>query len=202
MTGNTTATRILTEEFYNRPTLEVTRGLLGKHLVRRFDDGTEIAWAIQEVEAYDGCDDRASHASRGVTPRTEVMYGAPGFFYVYFCYGIHWLLNVVTGPKGYPAAILIRGAGAISGPARLTKALSIDGSFNRRSATEGEGLWIEDRGLRVPAGEIARTPRVGVAYAGPVWSAKPYRFVWMTQAPESADGKTRRGATARRKSGR
>lgn len=184
---------ILPPAFYDRPTLEVTRDLLGKFLVRRREDGTETALAIHEVEAYDGFDDKASHARRGVTPRTEVMYGPPGFFYVYFCYGIHWLLNVVTGPEKYPAAVLIRGAGEYSGPARLTKALAIDGTQNKTAATTGERLWIEDRGLLPPPGQITRTPRIGVAYAGPDWAARAYRFVWMEEyrtnrnAPGSAD---------------
>lgn len=169
---------ILPADFYERPTLEVTRDLLGKFLVRRLEDGSETGLPIHEVEAYDGFDDRASHAHKGVTPRTAVMYGPPGFFYVYFCYGIHWLLNVVTGPENYPAAILIRGAGPLSGPARLTKALGVDGSHNRTAATGPGDLWIEDRGLSPPSTEISRTPRIGVGYAGPEWSVKPYRFVW------------------------
>lgn len=173
-----TVRQILPTEFYDRPTLEVARDLLGKFLVRRREDGTETALAISEVEAYDGFEDRASHAHRGVTPRTSVMFGPPGVFYVYFCYGIHWLLNVVTGPETYPAAVLIRGAGHLTGPARLTKALAVDGGHNRMDATTGEQLWIENRGLVAPERELSRTPRIGVAYAGPEWAAKPYRYLW------------------------
>lgn len=189
--------QILPNEFYNRPTLDVTRDLLGKYLVRRFEDGRETALPIHEVEAYDGFDDRASHASRGVTPRTSVMYGPPGFFYVYFCYGIHWLLNIVVGPEEYPAAILIRGAGAYSGPARLTKALGIDGDYNRREAKQSENLWFEDRGTRLGTKEISRTPRIGVAYAGPEWSAKPYRFLWteMAELRKPRKGASRSGGS-------
>ena len=174
--------RPLPVEFYNRPTLEVARDLLGQSLVRRFEDGSRAEFPIHEVEAYDGFDDRASHASRGVTPRTSVMFGPPGFFYVYLCYGIHWLLNIVTGPEEYPAAILIRGAGVYSGPARLTKGLDIDGGFNRKCATGGSDLWLEDRGVRLADSEIERTPRVGVHYAGPEWAGKPYRFLWKEMA--------------------
>src|SRR5690625_441950 len=159
--------RLLPVEFYDRPTLEVARDLLGQSLVRRFEDGSRAEFPIHEVEAYDGFDDRASHASRGVTPRTSVMYGPPGFFYVYFCYGIHWLLNVVVGPKDYPAAVLIRGAGSHSGPARLTKALGIDGTCNRQNATGDFNVWFEDRGVRLSLSDVARAPRIGVAYAGP-----------------------------------
>lgn len=169
---------ILPTEFYDRPTLEVSRDLLGKFLVRRWEDGREIALAISEVEAYDGLDDRASHARRGVTPRTAVMFGPPGFFYVYLCYGMHWLLNVVTGPEGYPAAVLIRGAGNRSGPARLTKFLGVDGSLDKKEATSGMHLWIEDRGLSPQETDISRTPRIGVAYAGAEWATKPYRYLW------------------------
>lgn len=169
---------VLGAEFYDRPTLEVARGLLGKFLVRQPADGREIAVAIHETEAYDGFEDKASHAHRGVTPRNSVMYGPPGYFYVYICYGMHWLLNVVTGPNEFPAAVLIRGAGEYVGPARLTKNLSIDRAFNRQKATERKGLWIEDRGLRPRPKEIELTPRIGVNYAGPEWSRKHYRFVW------------------------
>lgn len=170
--------RILAADFYNRSTLKVSRDLLGKFLVRRFDDGRTMALPIHEVEAYDGLEDRASHAHRGLTPRNEVMYGPPGFFYIYFCYGIHWLLNVVTGPDAYPAAVLIRGAGPYVGPARLTKGMSITRQQNRLPATEAGQLWIEDRGVEAPAKEVERTPRIGIDYAGAEWAAKPYRFVW------------------------
>lgn len=170
--------KILPARFYDRPTLEVTRDLLGKYLVRRMDDGSEIAVRIHEVEAYDGFEDRASHAHRRETPRTSVMYGPPGFFYVYFCYGIHWLLNIVAGPERYPAAILIRGAGDFRGPARLTKALGVNGTHNKTAATARGELWVEDRGEAPSPGEIVRAPRVGIAYAGPEWAAKPYRFIW------------------------
>lgn len=169
---------ILPPEFYARPTLEVGRDLLGKFLVKRWGDGRETALAISEVEAYDGLEDRASHARRGLTPRTAVMFGPPGFFYIYLCYGMHWLLNVVTGPEAYPAAVLIRGAGTVSGPGRLTKFLGVDGGLNRKEATTGADLWIEDRGLWAKEADVSRTPRIGVAYAGAEWAAKPYRFLW------------------------
>jgi DNA-3-methyladenine glycosylase len=103
------------------------------------------------------------------------MFGPPGTLYVYFVYGIHWMLNVVTGPPGYPAAVLIRGVAEITGPGRLTKALRIDGRFNGLAAEKQTGLWFEERaGARAP--RIARSARIGIAYAGPVWSEKEYRF--------------------------
>jgi len=103
--------KIISRDYFNRPTVDVARSLLGKFLVRRLR-GKTIAVMISETEAYDGPRDLASHASRGKTPRTSVMFGPAGRFYVYFTYGMHWMLNVVTGPKEYPAAVLIRGGAA------------------------------------------------------------------------------------------
>ena len=165
---------VLSPSFFNRPTVEVARDLIGKYLVRRFDDGTELALRIVETEAYDGPEDLACHASKGRTPRTEVMFGEPGHFYVYFVYGIHWLLNIVTGPKDYPSAVLIRGLEGLTGPARLTKALKVDKSFYGKAAAPESGLWFEDRGEKVD--EILATPRIGVDYAGK-WKDKLYRFM-------------------------
>ena len=169
--------KVLTQEFFNRPMLEVAKELLGKYLVRQID-GQDLVLPITEVEAYDGFEDRASHASRGMTARNEVMFGQAGCFYVYFTYGMHWMLNVVTGEKGYPAAVLIRSAGDISGPARLTKFLKIDKKLNGLKAEKRSGLWFEDRGLDLNIKKVVRTPRIGVAYAGPVWANKNYRFVY------------------------
>ncbi len=166
--------KVLPLPFFNRPTVEVARDLLGKFLVRRLPDGTEQAYRITETEAYDGPLDLACHASKGRTPRTEVMYGEAGHFYVYFCYGIHWLLNIVTGPKEFPSAVLIRGVKGISGPARVTKALQLDRSFYGKAATPDSGLWFEDRGEKVD--QILATPRIGVDYAGE-WAKKEWRFL-------------------------
>lgn len=164
----------LTPEFFRRDTLTVARELLGCTLVRRTEEG-EKRLIIRETEAYDGPLDLASHASKGRTARTEVMFGAPGMWYVYFVYGIHWMLNIVTGDEGFPAAVLIRGAGEWSGPARLTKALNIKGALNRLPAEPHSGLWIE-KGFAVPDNHILRTPRIGVDYAGE-WAKKEYRFL-------------------------
>src|SRR3989338_4648093 len=114
----------LPEKFFNRSTLRVARELLGKHLVRRIGK-REVARMITEVEAYIGHKDKASHASRGRTERNAPMFGKAGYWYVYFTYGMHWMLNIVTERNGYPAAILIRGVQGISGPARITKFLKI-----------------------------------------------------------------------------
>ncbi len=171
----------LPADFYARSALAVAKDLLGKVLVRCID-GREIAVVIHETEAYVGPHDLACHASKGRTPRTEVMFGPAGHWYVYFIYGIHWMLNVVTGDVDHPAAVLIRGAGDWTGPAKITKALAIDKQLNAQPSTRASGLWIEDRGLRIPRGRIQRTPRIGVDYAGE-WAAKPYRYL-LTQPAE------------------
>ena len=167
---------ILEPAFFNRPALLVGRHLLGKYLVRAAG-GREIALPVTECEVYDGFEDRASHAFRGKTARNQVMWSDAGRLYVYFVYGMHWMLNVVVGKKDYPAAILIRAAGAIAGPARLTAHLKIGGEQNGKLATPATGVWFEDRGRAVGRGEYRRLPRVGVSYAGPVWANKKLRFL-------------------------
>lgn len=167
--------KVLGSKFFDRPALTVAKELLGKYVVRKIGR-KEIALMITEVEAYDGPKDQANHAHRGQTPRNTPMFDTAGTIYVYFTYGIHWMLNVVCGKKGYPAAILIRGAGDVVGPARLTKALSIDKSLNHKDLGEKAGLWIEDRGVKIPPRQIARTPRIGIGYAGE-YALKPWRFV-------------------------
>ncbi len=175
--ADTTVKNVLPPDYFARPALDAARELLGKNLCRRLD-GRIIRLPLTELEAYVGPEDRACHARRGKTQRTAVMFGPPGHWYVYFCYGVHWMLNIVTGPKGFPAAVLIRGAGDISGPGRLTKALSISKEQNTLPASPAAGLWIEDNGARVPESRVERAPRVGVAYAGSGWAARPYRFIW------------------------
>jgi DNA-3-methyladenine glycosylase len=170
-----TTTEILPLSFFSRPTLTVARELLGKYLVRRTSAGKRSV-LIHEVEAYVGPHDLASHGRFGRTARTEVMFGPSGHWYVYLCYGIHWMLNVVTDRKGWPAAVLLRGAGEFDGPGKLTKGLNIDQRLNTLAAIRSSGLWIEDRGLRVRSAQIERSPRIGIDYAGP-WKEKPYRFV-------------------------
>jgi DNA-3-methyladenine glycosylase len=158
-------------------TVSHARELLGKYLVRRFDDGREEARLIVETEAYHSAEDLACHASKGRTPRTGVLFGSGGVWYVYLCYGIHEMLNLVTGPADHPAAILIRGVSGFVGPGRLTKHLQITRALNGLPAAKKSGLWIEDRGTLVLPEQIGSTPRIGVDYSGPVWSQKPWRFV-------------------------
>lgn len=166
--------KVLEKSFFKRATLIVARALLGKYLVRKIGN-QRIAVKIMEVEAYDGLRDKASHAFRGKTERNAVMFGEGGHWYVYFVYGMHWMLNIVTGKAGYPAAVLIRGVEKAAGPAKLTKFLKIDKKFNGKEAALRSGLWIEDRGEIVSTCERAK--RIGVDYAGPVWSKKQYRFL-------------------------
>lgn len=176
---------ILGKKFFDRPALEVAPELIGKYIVRSIG-GAEQAYMITEVEAYIGPEDLASHSSRGMTERNRVMFGEPGIWYVYLCYGIHWLANIVTGPGMHPSAVLLRGVegaqGRIDGPGKLTRILGIDAAFNgQRVDTESEKyspcqLWLESRGALLEPKNIRRMPRIGVGYAG-AWAKKPYRFV-------------------------
>jgi len=166
--------RILTATFFDRTALKVAHDLIGCRL--NWIEGDQFrSRIITETEAYTGPDDLASHASKGRTKRNEAMFGQPATFYVYFVYGLHWMLNVVTGPDEYPAAVLIRGVEGIVGPARLTKALGINGDLNGKVANKESGVWFGE-GLRPSRKQIIRSARIGVDYAGPVWSLKPYRF--------------------------
>lgn len=147
----------LTYAFFHRPCLEVARELVGKLLVvngKRF--------RISETEAYCGEADTACHAHKGKTKRTEVLYADAGTLYIYLCYGIHWLLNIVTGEPGQPEAVLIRACLEAPGPGKLTKALGITGTLNRESAVSSPELWIEDDGFSC---EVETAKRVGIGYA-------------------------------------
>lgn len=181
--------KVLNQKFFERPALVVAKELLGKFLCRA-SLGNRVAkcYMITEVEAYDGFKDKASHAHREKTARNAPMFGEAGRWYVYFTYGMHWMLNVVTGPKNYPAAVLIRGVRSstfdtfvksrtsLNGPAKLTKFLKIDKRFNGEPASRRTGLWVEDRGVMIKKSQIKRAPRVGIGYAKE-WAKKPYRFL-------------------------
>ena len=158
------------------PAPEAARALVGKVLVRRLLDGTVIRARITETEAYFGESDTACHASHGRTKRTEVLYHPAGTIYVYLCYGIHWMLNLVTGPADDPQAVLIRGVEGVSGPGRVTKYLGIDKSLNDK--TLGDELSLEDDGFAPP---VEATPRIGIGYASAEDQARLWRFVTAEQ---------------------
>lgn len=165
----------------SRDTVKLARELLGCRLVVRGADGAERRLRITETEAYDGPRDLACHASKGRTSRTEVMFGPPGRWYVYLCYGIHEMLNLVTGPTDWPAAILIRGVEGITGPGRVTRLCGVTRGLNASPAGPAAGLWIETADVPVLPREVLAGPRVGVDYAGAEWAAKPWRFRWMAR---------------------
>jgi DNA-3-methyladenine glycosylase len=171
-------TPVKAKVFEQKNTVALARGLIGRVLVRGHEDGSVSRHVITETEAYHGEEDLACHASKGRTTRTDVMYRAGGVWYVYLCYGIHEMLNLVTGPDGFPSAVLIRGIEKANGPGRLTKMLGIDRRMNGLPALTATGLWIEEGEENVPHKEIVAGPRVGVDYAGAIWAAKPWRFVW------------------------
>ncbi len=166
--------KILSQSFFNRPTLNVAEELLGKFLIRKIGKRT-ISAMITEVEVYIGPDDKASHASRGKTKRTKIMFDKAGQWYVYMIYGIYYCLNIVTEKKEYPAAILIRSVEGVNGPGRVCRHFKIDKRFNAMSANKKTGLWIEDRGVVVTSHMIKRGKRIGVDYAGK-WKHKPWRL--------------------------
>ena len=170
--------KTLPRTFFNRPTLTVARSLVGKYLVCENGNGT-IAGRIIEVEAYVGSQDKACHASKGRTARTEVLFGPPGISYVYLIYGMYHMLNVVTERSEFPAAVLIRAIEVdgelIDGPGKLCREFGINRSLNRLDMTHGSQLWFEDRGERVSRNQVGTFPRIGVDYAG-AWAKKPWRF--------------------------
>jgi len=164
---------ILTGTFFHRDALEVAPDLVGKLIVRTLDDGSEVTLRITETEAYRGEEDTACHASKGRTPRTELLYGKSGVIYVYLCYGMHWLMNVITGDEGHPQGVLFRACEVYNGPAKLTKKLGIDKSFNGESFCGNPRIRIEDDGYRA---EIETLPRVGINYATPEYRDILWRF--------------------------
>lgn len=190
----------LKRRFFRRDPVTLARALLGKKLVRQLGNGVQLAGLIVETEAYLGIPDRAAHSFGGRrTKRTETMWMDAGHAYVYFTYGMHWLLNVVAEREGQPTACLIRALEPLdgvevmrrhrggkvsrnrlkdtdlcSGPAKLTQALRIDGKLDRLDLVDGKELYVE-RGKSIPEGRIVTATRIGVAYARQ-WAKKPLRF--------------------------
>ena len=184
LTTSSIAAARLGREAFNRPTLAVARDLLGKFIVHRRGRSVRSAM-ITEVEAYKGPQDLASHARGGRrTQRVEPLYGEGGTTYVYLVYGLHWLLNFATAGAEIPEAVLVRGVLAgtadapepVPGPGRVARHLRIDQRLDGLDATNSNRIWVEDRGIRVPARALRRGPRIGIDYSGPYWAARPWRF--------------------------
>lgn len=184
----------LPRSFFNRNTVTVARQLIGKKLVR-IEDGQRISGIITETEAYRSEDDLACHARAGRTPRTEVMYQQPGIAYVYFTYGMHWLLNFVTENESFPAAVLIRGihptegleiiaqrrqgrprAQWTDGPAKVCQALGVDKKFNGMDTCSPEAMLFVEEGKAVPDSCVTFSPRVGLNNVPEPWKSIPWRF--------------------------
>ena len=155
-------------EFYHRPCIEVAQDLVGKVIVHG-----EVRLRISETEVYWGERDTACHASHGRTRRTEVLYADAGTIYVYLCYGMHWLLNIITGEVDDPQGVLIRACVEAPGPGKLTKMLGITGAYNRQSILETEDLYIADDGFRC---ETIPDKRVGIGYASREDQDRLWRF--------------------------
>lgn len=167
-------TRPLGGEEYERDCLELAPLLVGKLLVRTFPDGTERRLRITETEAYRGTEDTACHARMGRTKRNGLLWSGGGTIYVYLCYGMHWLLNIVSGREDVPQAVLIRACEEpYGGPGKLTKALAVDKTFNGLDIRSCQGLSIEDDGARF---EIIADRRVGIGYASQEDQDRLWRF--------------------------
>ena len=159
----------LSYDFYHRDCPEVARDLVGKVLVYK---GNTLR--ISETECYCGESDTACHASHGRTKRTEVMYRSAGTAYIYLCYGMHWLMNVITGDREDPQGVLIRACTEADGPGKLTKKLGITGELNRDSIVTSETLWIADDGFRC---SVDTGKRVGIGYATREDQERLWRFI-------------------------
>lgn len=166
--------RVILPAELRQPATRLATWLLGKTLCRR--NGTEVLrFELTETECYFGEEDSACHAHRGRTPRTATLYLPGGVAYVYLCYGMHSLLNIVTGEEGHPEAVLVRGVRSISGPGRVTKQLGITRAQNALPLTPENGLWLEDPGTGAP--DFTALPRVGIDYADPADRDRPWRFL-------------------------
>lgn len=175
---------VLEKEFFGRDCLEVAPEICGKILCVRQSDGSVRRVRITEAEAYRGEEDTACHAHKGRTPRTELLYGESGVIYVYLCYGMHWLMNVITGEVDFPQGVLFRAGGVpldesgvvkkLDGPAKLTKHLGISKAHNGQFLYGNADVWLEDDGSVF---EIKTDVRVGIDYATEEYRLKQWRYV-------------------------
>lgn len=191
--------------FFQQPTLQISRALLGVRLVK-LERGRRLSGIILETEAYVGSGDLGCHASRGgLTERNAVMFGPPGRAYVYFTYGMHWMLNVVTEAEGFPAAVLVRamipdeGRGVMrrrrggheplaGGPAMLCQALRIERRLNGHDLCEKKSLLFLERAFRIPEDGVTIGPRVGLYTVPEPWKSIPWRFRATAEAVASLEG--------------
>ena len=190
-----TAERRLSRDFFNRPTLVVARELLGKCLVKMEDQRIRLSGIINETEAYIGTDDLACHARTGKTKRNAAMWGSPGHCYVYFTYGMHWMLNFVCEEDGFPAAILVRGIipqdglphmrqrrnrptddDLTDGPAKLCQALAIDHSLDGYDLCHASSRLFVEEGNFDQRFTVTVGPRVGLYNVPEPWKSIPWRF--------------------------
>jgi DNA-3-methyladenine glycosylase len=163
----------LQRDFYIRDVLDVAPDLLGKAIVVGTGNNIYCRYRITEVEAYRGSEDRACHAGKGRTARTEIMYHEGGRLYLYLIYGMYWMLNVVTGGENNPQAVLIRGVENLPGPGKLTRAMGIDRNYYGEDLVISDRIWIEAGGFN----PVIRTgERIGIGYAGEYWKTRPWRF--------------------------
>jgi DNA-3-methyladenine glycosylase len=190
-----TSTPRLERQFFNRPTIQVARELLGTRLVR-VEGGERTAGIIVETEAYIGEEDLGCHARAGYTPRTRVLYGPPGHAYVYFTYGMYWMLNFVAEREGFPAAVLIRGIVPIEGieriaarrqgrpreqwtdgPGKICIALAINRAQNDTDLCVPEAEIFVELGKNIPDASVTIGPRVGLNGVPEPWKSVPWRFL-------------------------
>ena len=167
----------LHQSFFQQDVLTVAPLLLGQHIIRKLPNGEEIRLKITQTEAYRGDGDLGCHASKGRTKRTEIMFHEGGLIYVYLVYGMHWMLNIVTGEKENPQAVLIRETETYTGPGKLTKALQIDKSFYGENIVNSQRLTLASDQKKY---NYTTAPRVGIDYAGEYWANQPWRFILNT----------------------
>ena len=185
---------VISRSFFKRPTLTVARDLLGQRLVK-LEGNQRIAGLITETEAYIGTKDDGCHARAGLTNRNRSMWGPSGHAYVYFTYGMHWMLNIVTERNGFPAAVLLRGVKPVEGhevirrrragrpeseltdgPAKLCQAFALDGSFNGMDLCHPQSALFIQRDVVIPEQSVTTGPRVGLNKVSEPWKSKPWRF--------------------------
>lgn len=167
--------------FYERDVLDVAPALIGKMILRKTE--TDLSsYMITEVEAYRGTEDKASHARFGKTQRNSVMFESGGTLYIYFIYGMYWMMNIVTGKADQPQAILIRALKNIEGPGRVARLLRVDRTYNGENLAESDRIWIEDHNI---IADIIQKPRYGIDYAGEPWKSMPWRFIMVQQLQNS-----------------